>query len=108
MSNEPRLSPGDRVTIRGQPGQSGTIVNKQPRQGATGVTLYPVDIGADGVKWIDGEQLEREAEFRIGTVSRRRFLRDLVVLKLSDQYTDVLYSMGASLAPASSFTNTSR
>lgn len=90
------FAPGDRVTLVGRSGVTGVIVNKQPRTGADGGTIYLVDFGTSRVEWRRADQLRPLDAYGLASVSRRRFLSDLAVLKLSHPFTDVLYSMGAS------------
>ena len=84
---------GESVQLKGQPSERGHII-EGPRQGADGLN-YKVAFN-QRVAWVSARQLELSSLERMGWVKKRRFLRDLAVLKLLDPLSDVLYSIGAS------------
>jgi len=86
---------GTKVFLRGQADQIGVIVGG-PLAQATG-PMYEVffDARRPG-QWVAAEELETPRQVELTWVSAQRFLADLACLKLSNPFSDVLYSLGAS------------
>jgi SNF2 family DNA or RNA helicase len=94
FASEPLFKKGDYVRLKVNPSERGVIV-EGPLPGIT-QDLYKVFFGSrESMLQASALQLD-VPEQALQWVDLRRFLREFAVLKLSNQFTDVLYSMGAS------------
>src|SRR5690554_2421484 len=90
-----RFDLGDRVRLKAQPSVRGIVI-AGPREGITS-DLYQVFFSQERQPWIASSGLEKDIEEEtLAWVGADRFLRDIAVLKLSNHFSDVLYSMGSS------------
>ena len=94
VASRPRFKVSDDVALVSDPSKNGTVI-KGPRQYSNGLE-YLVTIGGNK-QWFNESALKPSmAGIPHWGLSHAEFLRDLVLVKLSNRLTDTLYSYGTS------------
>ncbi len=97
----PRFSSGDRVRLRANPGRIG-LVQGDPVAYRDSHT-YQVFFSADDIQGINEAELEPAPAPRLQVLPREAFLRALLLAKLSNPLTDLLYAYQASRTQAEAY-----
>lgn len=89
------LAPGDEITRATDPAARGIIVGE--RRMSDGSVQYEVAWTADGRRsWMEARRLVRMEPYAFGWTTAADFLCDLALLKFFHEFSDVLFSIGAS------------
>ena len=97
----PRFSPGDRVRLRANPARVGRIDGDAFPYGPT--WSYDVFFGGDDIQGVNESDLELAPSPRLQVLPRDAFLRALLLAKLSNPLTDLLYAYQASRTQAEAY-----
>ena len=97
----PRFRAGDRVRLRALPGRVGLITGDPVPYGTS--FSYDVFFSADDVQGVNEADLEPMMAPQLHVLSREAFLRSLLIAKLSNPLTDLLYAYEASRTQAEAF-----
>lgn len=97
----PRFSPGDRVRLRANPARVGRIDRAAIPFGPT--WSYDVFFGGNDVQGVNEGDLELAPSPRLQVLPRDAFLRALLLAKLSNPLTDLLYAYQASRTQAEAY-----
>ena len=97
----PLFSAGDRVRLRANPARVGRIDRDAVPFGAT--WSYDVFFGGDDVPGVNEADLELAPAPRLQVLPRDAFLRALLLAKLSNPLTDLLYAYQASRTQAEAY-----
>ena len=90
----PRFVSGDRVRLRASPGRVGLVHGAPIPYGAS--YTYDVFFSADDVQGVNEADLERVSTAQLHVLPRDAFLRELLLAKLTNPLTDLLYAYEAS------------
>jgi hypothetical protein len=97
----PRFAPGDRVCLRANPARVGRV-DRDPIPFGSSYS-YDVFFSADDVQGVNEADLEPAPAPRLQVLPRDAFLRALLVAKLSNPLTDLLYAYQASRTQAEAY-----
>ena len=96
-----RFAAGDRVQVRARPDRIGLIFGEPVAYGSS--HTYQVFFGADDVQGINEADLEPVSAARLQVMQRDAFLRGLLLAKLANPLTDLLYAYEASRTQAEAY-----
>ena len=97
----PRFAAGDRVELRARPDRIGLILGEPVAYGSS--YTYQVFFAAEDIQNINEADLERVASARLQVIPRDDFLRGLLLAKLANPLTDLLYAYEASRTQAEAY-----